>query len=141
MGFLKSLFGNQQEVQQTGNSLTPFKASLRFAPLRLSARKNMAVDLVVDLQNISGEKQMVSLDVMVPNNKLVGFERTCINKKYEKRVGDMMPGERKEVRISIWGNNQTGAGEYPVLVHVYSHYLDYSKVISYIKKDAVLRVV
>ena len=145
MGLLESLWGQQEKEQiELRDSNTPFRASLRFSPLRLSAMKDGRdgrVDLVVNVQNTTHEPQLVSVDALLPKHEMLGFEPTCINKVCENRIGTLMPGETKELRLSIWGSNQTQQGDYPLEVHIYSHYQNYDKVINYIKKSASLRVV
>lgn len=145
MGFMETIWGEQKPMEEfkTGlmNDSVPFRMSVRFAPLRLSAMRGGRVDLVVGIENTSGEAQLMSIDAFLPRKDLLGFEATCITKRCEKRVGEVLPGGRKEIRIGIWGNNQTKADDYPIEVHAYSHYLNYNKVIHYLKKSAMLRVV
>lgn|SRR3989338_3636150 len=141
MGLMESLWGEQTPAEGWNVSSNPFRISLRFAPLRLSAMKEGRVDLIVSVQNTTGQSQLVSVDAMLPRHQLVGFDPTCLHKSSETRVGEILPRETKEVRVGIWANNQTKGGDYPLEVHIYSHYLNYNKVINYIKKSATLRVV
>lgn len=141
MSFLDSLLKGEEEKSYGGGGGTPFKVSISFLPLRLAAMKDNRVNMTVRVTNLSGEDQIVSVDATLPRNQLVGFEPTCINKMIEKKVGQLKPSETTEVTLPIWGNNQTKDGNYPIDVTVYAHYLDYSKVISSVRKSVSLRVV
>lgn len=97
--------------------------------------------MVATLENNGSTPQLVSVDAELPRTGLLGFEPTCIHKICENRVGALKPGEKKEIRIGIWSNNQTRSGGYPVSVRVYTHYQDYSKVVHSTQRSAMLRVV
>ena len=122
-------------------STNPFNVSLSLSPLRLSANARNSVNLLVKVKNISDDPQLVSVDVMLPRNCMLGFDSACINKVAEKRAGELKAGESVEVPVEIWANNQSKSGSFAVDVTVYSHYIGYEKVLSYIKKSTPLRVV
>ena len=143
MGFLDSIMKGSEtdDVKGSGTGTSPFKVTMNFLPLRLAAMKDNKVNMFIRITNTSGGGQLVSVDVALPRNQLVGFDPTCINKHMEKRVGQLNAGESTEVVLPIWGNNQTKDGNYPIGITVYAHYLDYTKVINSVKKSASLRVV
>lgn len=144
MGFWDSIVGTEkpaQEQPKENKSTNPFSVSVSFAPLRLSARARSSVDLVVKVKNISGSPAIVSVDALLPRDGMVGFDPACINKAAEKRAGELKPGDSIDVSIQIWSNSQTKEGNYPVDVTVYSHYIGYDKVLSYLKKSTTLRAV
>ncbi|HIH22987.1 TPA: hypothetical protein HA238_04620 [Candidatus Micrarchaeota archaeon] len=145
MGFLDSLMGDsgkskevRTEVQQSN---APFNVITSFAPVRLSARKDNMVRMIVKLTNTANEPQLVSVDILLPKKELIGFEPTCINKHMEKRLGEIKAGDSVELVIPIWGSNQTRDGNYPMELTAYSHYINYDKVLNYVKKRITLRVV
>src|SRR3989338_5320071 len=140
MGFLESLMKGEEE-KPSEPSGRPFKVSLGFSPLRLGAMKDNKVNLVVRITNISGDEQLVSIDAALPRNHLIGFDPTCINKNIEKKLGKLQANDTTEIVLSIWGNNQSKEGNYPIQVTVYAHYLDYSKVLGSVRKNVSLRVV
>ncbi len=140
MGLLDDLLGGSESSEKSG-STTPLRVSLGFTPFRLAAMKVGSTTLIVRVTNITNQEQLVSFDVLVPKKELIGFEPTVINKHIEKRVGKIEPGETREVTVTIWSTNQTKAGNYPVEVNAYAHYLDYSKVIQSVKTNTNLRVV
>ncbi len=123
-----------------GDTKSPFKISLSFLPLRLTANKKNSVNLVVRVKNLTNKEKMVSVDALLPPNSLIGFDKMCINKNIEKRLGSVKGGGTEEVQVEIWANNQTKTGSYPVEVRAYSHYMNYNKVINYVKKNTTLRV-
>lgn len=143
MGMLDSILGKQEMKSEpsvaSGKSTNPFAVSLSFAPLRLAANKASSISLVVKVKNISSDPQIVSVDALLPKDVMIGFDPACINKAVEKRVGELKSGETKDIQILVWSNNQTKEGTYPVDVTVFSHYIGYDKVMSYIKKNTTLR--
>ncbi len=144
MGFWDSVLGSDKEAQekpQGDRQSNPFNVSVSFAPLRLSAKARSSVDLVVKVKNVSQSPALVSVDALLPRDALIGFDPACINKAAEKRIGELKPGAAMDVPITIWSSNQTKEGSYPVEVTVYSHYIGYDKVLSYIKKSTSLRAV
>ncbi len=157
MGFLDSLLGEEEKrfgkegakrskeakVSDASKRVpaVPFRVSTSFLPLRLSAMKANSVNLVVRLTNITNDSQLVSVDVLLPRKELVGFDPACINKMTEKKVGEVQPGETKEVSIPVWASNQTAAGDYMLDISAYAHYQDYNKVYASVKRKTSLRVV
>ncbi len=141
MGFWDSIMGNDKpgEAPADDKSGNPFSVSVNFSPLRLSANNRSSVNLVVKVKNISRSPQLVSVDALLPKDAMIGFDPACINKAAEKRIGELKAGAEMEVPITIWSNNQTKEGNYGVEVTVYSHYIGYEKVLSYIKKSTSLR--
>ncbi len=141
MGFWDSIMGNDKpgEAPSDDKSGNPFSVSVNFSPLRLSANNRSSVNLVVKVKNISKSPQLVSVDALLQKDAMIGFDPACINKAAEKRIGELKAGSEMEVPITIWSNNQTKEGNYSVEVTVYSHYIGYEKVLSYIKKSTSLR--
>lgn len=140
MGFWDSIMGNDKpEEPADDKSGNPFSVSVNFSPLRLSANNRSSVNLVVKVKNVSKSPQLVSVDALLPKDAMIGFDPACINKAAEKRIGELKSGAEMEVPITIWSNNQTKEGNYSVEVTVYSHYIGYEKVLSYIKKSTMLR--
>lgn len=145
MGFWDSIIGEEKTsdrpVAEDKKSLNPFNVSLKFLPLRLSANKRNSVDLLVKVTNMSPEDHLLSVDASLGGNIMLGFDQACINKAIEKKAGELKSGQSVELPITIWANNQTSEGNYPIDVTVYSHYIDYDKVLSYTKKSTSLRAV
>ena len=141
MGFLDSLVKGGKEETEVPQSNAPFKVQISFAPLRLSAMKDNKVHMIVKVSNLTNDTQLVSLDAQLPQNRLIGFDATCIHKNIEKKVGEVPVGGTSEISIPIWGNNQTKEGNYDIQISIYSHYLDYKKVLNSMRKNMTLRVV
>lgn len=150
MGFLDSLLGKEKDDASASKdapeytpkvTAIPFKVSMSFSPLRMTANKSNSVIMLVKVTNLTNDSQMVSVDALLPRGRLIGFDPTCINKHTEKKIGTMTPGETKEVSIPVWGNNQTPSGVCPIGVRVYAHYQTYEKVLSYVKHRTSLRIV
>ncbi|MFH1785580.1 MAG: hypothetical protein ABH842_04065 [Candidatus Micrarchaeota archaeon] len=142
MGLLDSILGKDSSVEAPPKaSSNPFSISIGFVPLRLSAHNKSSVDLVVKIKNTSHSPQMVSVDVLLPKATMLGFDPACINKAAEKRLGELQPGDTVEAHLTMWSNNQTKQGNYPIEVSVYSHYINYDKVLNYVKKNTSIRAV
>lgn len=141
MGFLDSILGGGSSSSVTPRpTSTPFKVVITFAPLRLSAMKKSNVRMIVKVTNLSDEPVMTSVDALLARVALMGFDAACINKHTEVKVGDIAPGETKEVVIPIYGSNQLKEGNYPYKASVYAHYQDYTKVVTYVDKKGEIRV-
>ncbi|MEW6528562.1 MAG: hypothetical protein AB1391_01590 [Candidatus Micrarchaeota archaeon] len=127
---------NLQKIQ----TALPISMSIRFLPLRLAAKKDNRVDMIVTITNKTNEKQIVSFEALLPKTEMLGFNNTIIIKHAEKK-GVLEPNARTEFAIPIYSTTQTKEGNYTINVSAYVHYLDYSKIINYIKRTISLRVV
>jgi uncharacterized membrane protein len=145
MGFWDSLLGEEvvesKIAEGKPKSASPFAVSLSFLPLRLSAGSSNSINLIAKVKNVSSDNQLVSVDALLPGNAMLGFDKPGINKGIEKRLGELKPGESTEVHFPIWANSQTKDGKYDVDVTVFSHYIGYNKVMSYVKKKTSFRAV
>jgi uncharacterized membrane protein len=145
MGFWDLIMGDEKPSEEPRmeerKSTNPFRVAVSFSPYRLTSNKPDSVDLVVKVTNVSPETHLLSVDAALPKGTMLGFDRTCINKSIEKRVGELKAGQSVDVPITVWGNNQTEQGKYGVDVTVFSHFGNYDKVLSYAKKSTHLRSV
>lgn len=140
MGILDDFFGSKKDDGKNATNAL-FKVSFGFSPVRLAAMKDNRVNFIINVSNLSGENQLVSLDVLLPKKELIGFEPTCIKKHEERKIGELKKGESKEIVVPIWATNQTKQGNYPIKVMLYSHYIDYTKVLKSMDKSTTIRVV
>ncbi|OIO21384.1 hypothetical protein COV61_03035 [Candidatus Micrarchaeota archaeon CG11_big_fil_rev_8_21_14_0_20_47_5] len=134
MGFFDFLGGKGEGEKEPD---VPYKLDTRFNPMRLAARRDTSVDLVIEVKNLAGEAVLASLLLAVP--KSLGVDSTCINKKKEIRIGNLAPGESKTIVVQIHGNSLTQAGEYTVGMVAYAHYRDYKHILNSMKKTVTLR--
>jgi len=135
---LLDLFG-KKDVGEELTKKVPYAMKLSFHPYRLSANKMESVMLIIELKNLKEEPLLTSIIVQLPKN--LGFDQTALSSTREIRLGDLKPGEEKVVRVDIWGNPRTDAGEYPIEVTAVCHYRNYSYVLNAEKKGITLRVV
>lgn len=151
MGFLDDLLGAEKKeykekpeeiaagLKEVGGLLS---LSIRFLPLRLSAKKDNQTDMLVTIINKSEEKQLLSFEAFLPPREMVGFDRTVINKHYEKKLGNVEAGAKVDFAVPIYATTQTKPGNYPIGVLANIHYVDYTKVMpTGIKRKVYLRVV
>jgi hypothetical protein len=136
MGIFDNLLGKKEEPARAG---LPFNVSTALRPVRLNARKENCLELLVTVANASDQPLMMSLNVEVP--KSLGFENLGITKIKEIRIGELPAQKEKTVGFSICANSQTPSGVYSVLLTVSQHYRDYSHVQNYAKKGVEVRVV
>lgn len=155
MGILDDILGTEKktsyrerapEQQAAGQPKVevkvPASLSVRFLPVRLAARKDNRIDMIVKISNDSGEKQLLSFEAFLPPKEMIGFDATVVSKHHEKRLGNIEPGASKEFSVPIHGTTQTKAGNYPIGVVVNVHYIDYNKVMpTGIKRKIFLRVI
>ncbi|HNT60811.1 MAG TPA: hypothetical protein PKJ97_02430 [Candidatus Bilamarchaeaceae archaeon] len=119
----------------------PFSIAAKFDSLRLRAGRNSKIFLEVGVTNITSQKQLVSVDLGLPAKSNIGFDIACNQNYVEKRLGEVMPGATAKFSIPIYANERTREGSYTVEINAFSHYLDYRKVLSQMKKKVALRSV
>lgn len=135
MGFIDNLMGKKEPAREG----LPFNVSTSLRPVRLSARKENCLELLVSVANASDAPLMMSVSAEVP--KPLGFENVSIAKIKEIRIGELAAQKEKTVNFSVCANSQTPAGTYAVLITASQHYRDYSHVLNYAKKSVEVRVV
>ena len=137
MGFLGELMGKSEEEPVRAG--LPFNISTALRPVRLAARKESCIELLVSIKNASGSAFMASVSAEVP--RFLGFENVGMTKIKEIRIGELPGKKEKTVSFSICSNSQTAPGTYSVLLTVNQHYRDYSHVQNYAKKTVEIRAV
>lgn len=150
MGVMDFFLGKSRDVpEQAGASVPmatrpvpkPFSISAKFDSLRLRTGRNSKIMMDVGVTNVSSQKQLVSVDLSLPKKSNVGFDVNCNQNYVEKRVGEIMPGATSTFSVPIFANNLTREGSYTIEINAFSHYLDYRKVLSQMKKKVALRAV
>ena len=117
---------------------TVYKLRCELHPMRLVAHKNEFVELDVVVENASDQEMLTSLVAVAP--KTLGFDRTGLQHERELRLGMLRPGETRSVKLQVWSNQRTEAGDFPLKVFAISHYRDYGHVLNEVRKDLTLRV-
>ena len=134
MGIRDFLFGKKQVP---GFQTPVCTISCSVHPLRLPARKADYVELEIGVANIFEKELLTSVVVTLP--KPLGFEQSALSHQKEIRLGHLMPGESKTLRVMVWGTARTDPGTYPVNIFALSHYHDYSYVLNESRKTIELR--
>ena len=137
MGFIDDMLG--KPLDEPGKAGLPFNISTSLRPVRLNARKESALELLVSVKNVTDSPVMTSVSAEVP--KSLGFENLGITKIKEIRIGELMAHKEKTVSFSLCSTSQTLPGTYSVLLSVNHHYRDYSHVQNYAKKQVEIRAV
>jgi uncharacterized membrane protein len=135
---LLDIFG-KKDVGEELVKKVPYSMKLKFHPYRLNANKMESVLLLVELKNLKEEVLLTSVIMELPKN--LGFDQTALSNAREIRLGEMKPGEEKELRVEIWGNPRTDEGEYNIKVTAICHYRNYGYLLNAEKKEITLRAV
>ena len=135
MGFFKDLFG-KKEVPRS-SAVYSLECSLH--PYRIEANKNYSIDLEISVKNLFEREQLTSIVIVTP--KTIGFDQSALSSQREIRLGNLNPGETRNLKVAVWGTGRTNRGGYHVAVFAISHYRDYSYVLNETKKVLDLRVV
>ncbi|MCX8197192.1 MAG: hypothetical protein N3G80_02660 [Candidatus Micrarchaeota archaeon] len=136
MGFLDELFGKKEEPAKPG---LPFNFTTTLRPMRLSARKENCVEVLVSITNVTSEPFLASATLELP--KALGFENAVVAKVKEIRLGEIPAGKTKVASFSVCASSQTAAGTYAMVLTINQHYRDYSHVMNYAKKTVEIRAV
>ena len=138
MGMLDTLSDLVSGQKQNAKGVA-FSLSTSFTPFRLSSKKNDTADLILEIENVSGAGLLASISVQVPRG--LGLDATMTQKEKNYKAGEMKEGETKKARVQIYSAMSTKPGVYPIAVEVFSHYRDYTHIITSVKKTVELRVV
>jgi uncharacterized membrane protein len=143
MGFLDFLSGGKSEEggQPAPSGGKAFKLSYEFSPLRLKAHKDSKVAMTITVENTSNEKRLTSVDIEISGGNKIGFDVTSMKKHHEERMGELAPGASKTFSVTLYSSPLTKAGDVPLKLTAYSHYLNYNKVLEQAAKSARLRVI
>jgi len=137
MGILENLMGKSDE--QTVAPGFPFKLSTNLRPVRLAAKKDNCLELLVAIKNLSDKPYIASASLELP--KSLGFENLGITKIKEIRMGELDIGKEKTISFSVCASFQTAPGVYSAVLTLNQHYKDYAHVLNYAKKNVEIRVV
>jgi hypothetical protein len=137
MGFLDELMGKEEEAPARAG--LPFNITTALRPVRLNARKEGSLELLVTVKNVTGSPVMTSVSAEVP--KGLGFENLGLTRIKEIRIGELPAHKEKTVSFPVCSSVQTAPGTYSVLLAVNQHYRDYSHVQNYAKKTVEVRAV
>jgi len=137
MGIFDSILGKGEEAEPVAG--LPFSISTALRPVRLNARKESSLELLVTVKNVSDSPVLVSISAELP--KALSFENVGVAKIKEIRIGELPAHKEKAVSFPIVSNFQTAPGTYSVLLTVNQHYRDYSHVQNYAKKTVEIRAV
>jgi hypothetical protein len=141
MGIFDWLKGSEDAESAPVPQAKAFRISYEFSPLRLKAHKDSKVSMSVTVENTSGKKQLSSVDIEIGKGSKVGFDVTSMQKHHEERLGELEAGATKTFSVSVHSGPTTKAGDVPMKITAYSHYLNYNKVLEQAQKGAKLRVI
>ena len=118
---------------------SPYLVSTELVPYRLYARRNSSSTLIVRVKNVTKDILLTSIVGELPAK--IGFDEMSLSRQREQRIGEVQPGEQKEIKFNIYGNVGTDAGEYTMRITTIAHYRDYSHVLNAVKKSVAVSVV
>ncbi len=107
-------------------------------PFRLSISAKKPISLKTEITNTSEEAKKISIKFMV--SKDLSVERTGLANIFEKKIGEIGPGETKIMYFDIYAKTQTVTRDYPARLLTYEHYSDYDYIDKEYKKDFIVKV-
>jgi uncharacterized membrane protein len=129
----------KKDVSEELTTGVPYALKVGFHPYSITANKSDGVQLKIALKNVTREPLLTAIVVKV--SKKLGLDQTCLQQAREIRLGELSPGEEKEMNIDVFSSTKTDPGEYPVEVTAIAHYRTYTYVLNSEKKKATLRAV
>lgn len=132
------IFGKKPEQTPSGKN-SPFVLKVRMNPIRLEARRGETVDLRVELKNVKQDAVMTSISIDLPEK--LGFDEKGLNTTREMRLGNLKPGEDRELVVPVYSTAKTTPGNEVIKVTAFAHYRDYSHTENAVKASTSLRVV
>lgn len=137
MGILDSIMGGGRTVGRVVKGV--YSLDYNFHPFRMNANKNESIRLNMKIKNESQKELLTSVIVRLPEG--LGFDNSGISKAKELRMGELEPGEIRDVKVDIFGNYRTSPGNYNLILECVSNYRTYGYEMEKIKKNVLLRVV
>jgi len=135
---LFNIFGKKDAASELTRAI-PYKISTEFVPYKLYSDRKSQVSLFVRVKNATKEVLLTSVVAELP--KQLGFDEMGMQKQRELRLGELKPGEERELRLDIYNTINADPGDYTVAITTISHYRDYGHVINAVKKRTTLSVV
>jgi hypothetical protein len=131
----------QMDTNAAAVAASPVSLTTSFLPIRLAAKKDNKLDLIIGVKNVSQKSLLISVDARMRKADPIGFDATCMNKVFDKKLGNVEPGAFIEFPITIYGSSQTKPNNYPIGVTVYVHFMEYTKVENQLRRIVTLRVI
>ncbi len=133
-----NIFGKRDVTEELTKN-APFKLATEWVPYRLYSGKKSSSLLVVRLKNMTKEPLLTSVVAELP--KQLGFDTMHLSGEQERRLGDLAPGEEKELKFEVYPTANADVGEYTVNLTAIAHYRDYGHVLNAVKKRVTVDVV
>jgi uncharacterized membrane protein len=133
-----NIFGKRDVTEELTKS-APYRLATEWVPYRLYSGKKSSSVLVIKLKNTTREPLLTSVVAELP--KQLGFDTMSLSKEQERRLGDVAPGEERELKFEVYPTANADAGEYTVNLTAIAHYRDYGHVLNAVKKRVTVDVV
>ncbi|MEM3227865.1 MAG: hypothetical protein QXK65_02885 [Candidatus Micrarchaeaceae archaeon] len=117
----------------------PYKIVTELVPYHIESNKKSSATIFIKLTNLTSEPVLTSVVVETPAQ--LGFDEMGLSKQKEIRVGNMEPGEEKELKVELFGGLNTDKGNYTLSLTAIMHYRDYGHVINAVKKHMMINAV
>jgi hypothetical protein len=137
MGIL-DIFGKRDAAKEITKG-PPFSLATELTPYKLYAKKSSSAVLAVRIKNVTKDILLTSVVAEAPNK--LGFDEMVVSKQRELRVGEMQPGEEKELKFNLYSSVGSDAGEYTLNLTAIAHYRDYAHVLNAMKRKVEISVV
>jgi uncharacterized membrane protein len=137
MGIL-NIFGKKDSTTAASAGPT-FNVSTELFPYRLQARKSSSAVLQIKVKNLTKDVVLTSVVAEVPNQ--LGFDEMILSKQKQVKVGEIQPGEEKDVRINLYTSLKSDPGNYTLMLTTTAHYRDYTHVLNDVRKRVAVELV
>lgn len=133
-----NIFGKKDVASDLAKP-SPYKLSTEWIPYKLYSHKKSSAMLIIRLKNQTQEVLLTSVVAELP--KTLGFDVINVAKEREARLGNVAPGDEKELRFEVFSGLNSDPGEYTLNLTAIAHYRDYGHVINAVKKRVTVEVV
>jgi uncharacterized membrane protein len=132
------VFGKKDAAQELTKG-SPFFLTTELVPYRLYSKRKSSATMLVKVKNATKDVLLTSIVAELPNK--LGFDEMMMARQREVRVGEVQPGEEKEVKLGIYSSLGSEEGEYTMSITAMAHYRDYGHVLNYTRKRIKIAVV
>ncbi|MGI0100653.1 MAG: hypothetical protein ACREBH_02965 [Candidatus Micrarchaeaceae archaeon] len=137
MGIL-SIFGKKNSASGAAQG-PPYSVSTEMIPYRMYAKTKSSATLVVKVTNLTKDVLLTSVSAETPNH--LGFDEMVVSRQHDIKVGDVQPGETKELRFGLYSSVGSDPGDYTLTLTTTAHYRDYTHVLNKITKNVKVSII
>ena len=135
---LLNIFGKKDAASDIAKG-PPFSLMTEFMPYKLYSKRSSSSTLRITVRNLTKEILLTSVVAEVPSQ--LSFDELMTSKQKEVRIGEIPPGESKDVRMNVYTSVGSDPGEYTMTLTTIAHYRDYGHVLNALKKRITVELI